>query len=385
MLGTMSGLVVIGSGPAGVAAATSYRDSGGEGPIVLLTADADPPYQRPPLTKEVLAGRSSTDGVPIDEDDPGLHNIEVRLHTPVTEIDTEARTVTTGMGELISYDKLIICAGARPIEVEGLADSDAHVLRSLEQGRSVVAAAGEAKTAIVVGSGFIGCEAAVSLASRGVSVTMLTRSEQPQVDRVGQFAADQISSWLGDAGVSVRTGVSIASISAPRTVVLESGESLEADLALVALGIRPVGDLGSGLAIDEHGRIEVDDHLATSVPNVWAAGDNAAAEHAIAGRRITTEHWDDATTQGSIAGENAAGGDRAWTEIPSFWSEIGEHPLQYAGWGGDFDSEHPSSDDEGWTVWYGKGDKLVAVLTSNHYDDDDRGKELISAGKPVPA
>lgn len=380
----MSGLVVIGSGPAGVAAATAYRDNGGQGPIVLLTSDNDPPYQRPPLTKEVLAGRTDNDAVPIDEEDPGLHGVELRLHTTVEAIDIEAKTVTTGMGELIPYDNLVICAGAQPIEVEGLPDSDAHVLRSLEQARSVVAAAKDARTAIVVGSGFIGCEAAASLASRGVQVTMLTRSEQPQVDRVGQFAADQISKWLADAGVTVRTGVAVAQIVAPRTVVLESGEGLSADLVLVALGVRPVGDLGAGLITDDHGRIEVDDHMATKVAGIWAAGDNAAAEHAIAGRRVVTEHWDDATTQGAIAGTNAAGGDRSWTEIPSFWSEIGEHPLQYAGWGDGFDSEHPSSDDQGWTVWYGKDGKLVAVLTSNHYDDDDRGKELITAGKPVP-
>lgn len=385
MLETMSGLVVIGSGPAGVAAATSYRDHGGEGPIVLLTADGDPPYQRPPLTKDVLAGRSPAEGTPIDEDDPGLHGIDVRLHTSIESIDTDARTVTTASGELVPYQKLVICAGARPIEVAGLADTDVHVLRSLEQGRAVVAAAGNAGTAIVVGSGFIGCEAAVSLASRGVAVTMLTRSEQPQVDRVGAWAAARIASWLEGAGVTVRTGAAVAQVSAPRTVVLESGEALEADLVLVALGVRPVGDLGAGLATDEQGRIEVDDHLATSVAGVWAAGDNAAARHAVAGRRITTEHWDDATTQGAIAGENAAGGDRAWTEIPSFWSEIGEHPLQYAGWGDGFDSEHPSSDDEGWTVWYGKDGKLVAVLTSNHYDDDDRGKELITGGEAVPS
>lgn len=375
----MTGLVVVGSGPAGVAAATAYRDAGGPGPIALLSADGAAPYERPPLSKEVLAG-TAADPTPIDAD---LTGIDVRLDTTVTGIDTTARQLTTADGATVPYDRLVICAGARPIRLPGQDDSQVHVLRSLALARSLVADAEQARTAIVVGSGFIGCEAAVSLASRGTEVTMVTRSSQPQSDRVGRFAADKLAGWLAEAGVTVRTEAAVAEVRGPRTVVLESGEALEADVVLVALGIEPSGDLGSGLPT-EQGRLLVDDHLSTGVDGVWAAGDGVLAEHAVAGRRIATEHWDDATTQGTIAGQNAAGQDRAWQEIPSFWSDLGDHPLQWAGWDDGFDTDHGSEDDQGWTVWYGKDGVCVGVLTSNHYDDDDRGKQLIADHRPVP-
>lgn len=373
----MIGLVVVGSGPAGVAAATAYRDAGGAGAVTVLSADPAPPYERPPLSKEVLAG-TAADPTPIEAD---LTGIDLRLDATVTGIDTTTHMVTTASGEQFPYEKLVLCAGASPQRLPHQGDG-VRVLRSLHQARELVAEAEKAKTAVVVGSGFIGCEAAMSLASRGISVTIVTRSATPQVDRLGAFAAERISQWLTDAGVTVRTEAPVTAAAATG-VTLEGGEEISADLVLTALGITPTGDLGSGLQV-EHGRILVDDHLATAVSGVWAAGDGALAHHATAGRRVATEHWDDATTQGTIAGQNAAGGDRTWREIPSFWSELGDHPLQWAGWGDGFDTVDASEDDEGWTVWYGKAGSCVAVLTSNHYDDDDLGKQLIADHQPVP-
>ncbi len=373
----MTGLVVVGSGPAGVAAATAYRDAGGPGPITLLSTDGASPYERPPLSKEVLAG-DAADPTPIDAD---LTGVDVRLDTTVTGIDTTTHLLTTASGEQIPYEKLVLCAGASPIRLPDQGE-EVRVLRSLSQARTLIAGAENAKSAIVVGSGFIGCEAAMSLARRGIAVTLVTRSAAPQIDRVGEFASTRITQWLTDASVTVRTEAAVAGATGT-TVTLDGGEVLSADLVLAALGITPNGDLGSGLAV-EHGRILVDDHLATGVAGVWAAGDGVLAHHAVAGRRIATEHWDDATTQGTIAGQNAAGQDRAWQEIPSFWSDLGDHPLQWAGWGDGFDTDHGTEDDEGWTVWYGKDGVCVGVLTSNHYDDDDCGKQLIADHKPVP-
>lgn len=380
----MAGLVVIGSGPAGVAAATAYRDNSGDGPVVVVSADTDPPYERPPLSKDVLAS-GDVEPTPITPDDPDLSGIEVRLGTRVTGLDLAGRRLLLG-GEQLGFDRLVIATGARPATVPG--DGGALLLRTLEDARALTRAATSAKTAIVLGSGFIGCEAAASLASRGIAVTMVTRSDAPQHDRLGAFAAERLDQWLADLRVTVRTGASVAGVGDDGTVTLDSGEQLTADLVLSALGIDSSIEWDangwSGSLAQRDGRILVDNQLRTGITGVWAAGDAALAEHVVAGRAVATEHWDDAMTQGTIAGENAAGGSRAWEEIPSFWSDIGEHPLQYAGWGGEFDSETVSEDDEGFTVWYGKDGRLVGALTSNHYDDDDRAKDLITSGDPPP-
>lgn len=382
----MGGLVVIGSGPAGVAAATTYRDRGGDGSVLLVSADGDAPYERPPLSKDVLAGDGPAEPTPITPDDPELSGIEVRLDTTVAGLDLDGRRLRLTGGEDVGFDRLVIATGARPAPPPGA--GGARVLRSLADARALVSAAESARSAIVLGSGFIGCEAAASLASRGIEVTMITRSAAPQRDRLGEFASHRLLQWLSDLGVTVRTGASVAGMGEDGTVTMEGDEHARADLVLSALGIHGSVDWSAddwpGSLQAQDGRLLVDDHFRTGVDGVWAAGDAALAEHAVAGRRIATEHWDDAMTQGTIAGENAAGGDRAWREVPSFWSDIGEHPLQYAGWGGGFDSETVREDDEGFTVWYGKGGRLVAALTSNHYDDDDRAKELITAGDPVP-
>src|SRR5699024_7932464 len=132
--------------------------------------------------------------------------------------------------------------------------------------------------------------------------------------------------WLSDLGVTVRTGASVAGVAEDGTVTMEGDEHARADLVLSALGIHGSVDWSAddwpGSLQAQDGRLLVDDHFRTGVDGVWAAGDAALAEHAVAGRRIATEHWDDAMTQGTIAGENAAGGDRAWREVPSFWSDI---------------------------------------------------------------
>ncbi|XSS46662.1 NAD(P)/FAD-dependent oxidoreductase [Propionibacteriaceae bacterium Y2011] len=388
----MYGLVVVGSGPAGVAAARSYRDAGGEGPILLLSADTERPYERPPMSKEILAGASPLELTLIaGEDDPELTGIEVRLASPVDSIDPDAHTVTVG-GEHLAYRKLVLATGAEALPLD-VADADAgvHLLRSWSDARALVASAEHGRRAIVIGSGFIGCEAAASLRRRGLEVTLLTRSAKPQADRLGDEAASRITTWLEDLGVTIRTGVTITGAAAGGTVTLASGEELQADLVLAALGVRPRVDLATGLdgtaALDvADGRILADDQLRTSAPDVYVAGDVAFAQHAVAGRRLVVEHWDDADRMGGIAGANAAGESRTWTDVPGFWSEIGEHPLQYASWGDGFDEARLAvDDDEGWVIHYGSGGVTVGVLTCNHYDEFDAGVELISKGAPLPS
>lgn len=387
------GLVVIGSGPAGVRAARAWLEAGGSTPVLLVSADRDEPYERPPLSKEVLAGDTQPEGSPIDGK-PLPNQVELRLGQPVSQVDTDARTVTVG-GEQVGYGQLVLASGSRPRSLPSAdADADVHLLRSLDDAQRLVAAAGHARTALVLGSGFIGCEAAASLARRGVTTTLVSPEKDPQVDRLGTHAADAISGWLTGLGVALAMETEVSSIRAPRQVHLSDGTTHEPDLLLVAVGVEPSSDYLDGTALQQHeGRVVADEHL-HAAPGVWVAGDLARAMHPVAGRPIPVEHWGDALAMGELAGANAAtaaaagssdkteGKDawKPWDQVPGFWSTIGEHTLQYAAWGDGHDEEVVDERPGRFTVWYGQDGRLVGVLGYNAEDDYERGQALIEQG-----
>ena len=256
--------------------------------------------------------------------------------------------------------------------------------------RRLAAAAKRSQTAVVVGSGFIGCEAAASLARRGLRVTLVTSEDGPQRTRLGEHASAQITSWLTDLGVEIRPGVHVTRVAAPRTVHLDDGTTLAPDLVLAAVGVQPAaGDLGDPAGLQTHeGRLVADEHLQVA-PGVWVAGDSARGLNATAGRPLDVEHWGDALAMGDLAGRNAAAttgsgeetgeGWAAWEEVPGFFSDIGEHSLQYAAWGDGYDHLEVVERTGGFTVWYADADDtVVGVLTYNADDDYDRGRGLVA-------
>lgn len=375
------GLVVLGSGPGGVTAAATYVEQTGEGPVLILTADIDEPYMRPPLSKDVLAGAAPPEPTPLAELPDA---VEVRYGCAVTSLDVEARTVVAG-GETIGFDRLVLATGSRPAPLPAADDdTEVHLLRSLDDARRLDAAARRARTAVVVGSGFIGCEAAASLALRGVEVTLVTPENGPQEARLGAHVSDQITSWLHELGVDVRTGVTVTGVEAPRTVHLDDGTTLAPDLVLAAVGVEPAaGELVEAAGLQTHEGLVVADEYLLAAPQVWVAGDAARALNVTAGRPIPVEHWGDALTMGELAGSNAAAtesGPRAWDSVPGFWSTIGERTLKYAAWGDGHVGSHVVERPGGFTVWYVDGDdRVVGVLTYNADDDYDRGQGLVAA------
>ena len=383
------GLLVIGSGPGGVSAAAAYVEAGGPGPVCLVTADADEPYERPPLSKAVLAGEQAPEVTPILEDEEALRSVEVWLRTTVVDLDLPERLVITEDGDVLRYDRLVVATGSDPVPLPGVEDeAEVFLLRSLDHGRRLAAALERAHSAVVVGSGFIGCEAAAALAGRGVATALVTPESAPQAARLGDWAGVQIAGWLREAGVELHTGVQVERVQAPRRVQLDDGSTLEPDVVLAAVGVdqaRPFLE-SSGLRLEE-GRLAVDGELLTSDPHVWAVGDVALAHHGVAGRALAVEHWGDAMTMGELAGRNAAsaGPDGAgeaapWSDPPGFWSEIGEHVLKYSAWGdGHEHVEVVEHGDGAFTVWYADAaGELVGVLTHDRDADYERGGELLS-------
>lgn len=381
-------LVIIGGGPAGHAAAESYRKSGGVGAVRMYSADTALPYQRPPLSKTLLRGESDERDLPIEA--AGYYRdqgIEVTLDDPVVRLDAAARLLTTRAGRTEHYRTCILATGCVPATLPVPGAEHAHLLRFFAQALALREHAERASSALVIGSGFIGCEAAASLAARGMTVTMLSNEGQPQLQRLGPDAAHQLARWLEQDGVRVLGGVNVASIDDPHTVRLQDGRSLTADLILSATGVVPQTVLAEQAGADlRNKRVAVDEHMCTSVQGLLAAGDVVMARNAAAGRHLTVEHWGEALRMGEVAGATAAGRQDSWAQVPGFWSEIGTHQLKYAAWGDGYDQAVPvERPDGGFTVWYARDGAAVGVLTYLADDDYDRGSALIEAGSPVPA
>jgi 3-phenylpropionate/trans-cinnamate dioxygenase ferredoxin reductase subunit len=355
--------------------------------VRIVSHDEHPPYNRPPLSKDFLRGESEADELPLEE--PSFYveqGIELLLGTEVVDLDLPGRSVLLADGRRLEHDALVLAMGngPAPLEVPGADHDDVLVLRSRAQGTRLRAAAERSSSAVVIGSGFIGCEAAVSLALRGLDVTMVSSEPLPQAGRLGEEVGERIAGWLREAGVRLVAGQPVDSVEDGRTVHLPDGSSWTADLVVAAAGARPRTGLAerAGLATTG-GRLVVDDHMRTLTPGVYAAGDIAYAHNGAAGRRLAVEHWGEATRMGEIAGTNAAGGDDSWSEVPGFWSEIGEHTLKYGAWGDGHDDVRLVDHGNGaFTAWYARDGVLVGVLTHDADDDYESGQQLVEQGAP---
>ena len=385
---SMSSLVIVGGGAAGFAAARTFRESGGEGSVVMLTPEPDAPYARPALSKGFLRGEAEAGDIGLgDEGFFAENEVELKTGATVAALDTGKRELTLDNGETVSYETCILATGSEPIRipVPGVDDPKIHTLRSLQNARDLRGRAEGAHTAAVIGTGFIGCEAAASLAMRGLRVTLVSDEHVPHLKRLGEDAGRRISNWLTEAGVALQLGAGVESLEGG-AVRVPGQPPVEADVVLMAVGVRPRIALAekAGLQI-ENGHVAVDEQMRASADGVYAIGDIAFAQHAIAGRRLSVEHWVDAQAHGKVAGAAAAGKDAAWDSVPAFFSGIGERTLKYKAWGDGHDSsrfvEHPGG---AFTVYYGKEGKIVGVLSYEHDEDYESAGDLIAEGAPMP-
>ena len=308
--------------------------------------------------------------------------IELIRTGSVNELDCAGQQLTAG-GTDYPYRWLVLACGSKPSPFEVPGAELALKLRSLADAETLRNTAAEADSAVVIGAGFIGCEAAASLAMRGVSATLVSPDRVPQATRLGEDVGERILGLLTQAGARYAGSVSVTGLE-EGVVHLDNGVSINCDLALAATGVQPQSALAISAGINtSDGRIVVDSHMRTSADNVFAAGDIAMAYNITAGRRLAVEHWQDAMDQGSIAGANAAGRPDEWDAVPGFWTTIGEATLKYHAWGDGFQRSRFIEHDDGFTVWYEVDDATVGVLTYNADDDYDRGEDLIRRRCPI--
>ena len=388
-------IVIVGGGPAGLSVPRAYREIGGRGRVVLLTAEPYSPYRRPPLTKEYLRGEIARDELPIESPHWYEENgVELQTTTLVAGLDRDRGVIETENGEEGPYDACVLATGSEPIRIPipGADDPEVLVMRTIENSERLQSRADEGSRAIVVGSGFIGCEAAASLSLRGVEVTLVSQEEGPQRERLGKDASRRLQGWLKGYGVNLRMGTDVESIERRDErfeVAVASGEPVSGQTVLLAAGVRPRTQLAEEAGLEmERGGVVTDSSMRTSAPGIFAVGDIAFAMNGTAGSRQKVEHWGDALEHGRVAGTVLAGGEAIWKEVPGFWSTIGDKTLKYWAWSGGWDEarfvEKDGSEGEAFAVWYGREGVTVGVLAHNTDEEYEEGRELIERGAPLP-
>ena len=387
---TTGRIVIVGGGPAGLSAARAYREAGGEGRVAILASENTPPYRRPPLTKEYLRGEIPEEELPMQPPDWFERNeIELRLSTEVTSLDPDRGIVEAG-GKEIPYDVCVLATGSEPIRlpVPGGDHPDIMVMRTMEDSTLLQSNIEPGDRSIVVGSGFIGCEAAASLSMRGAEVAMVSLERIPQETRLGEEVGDRIFSWLREYGVETYFGASVEEVRRDEgdfTIITNDGEVSGASV-LFGVGVKPRTALAedAGLVVSGGG-IATDASMRTGAPGIFAVGDISFAHNTTAGRRLHVEHWGEALNHGRIAGTVIAGRDAEWDVAPGFWSTIGDKTLKYVAWGDGWDeARFVDHGDGAFTVYYGLEGVCVGVLTHGRDEDYEAGREMVEAGTRLP-
>ena len=336
--GTVSGeapekIVIVGGGAAGFAAAERLRREQYQGGIVILSNDAAAPVDRPNLSKDYLAGKAPEAWLPLRPDSfYSKHGIDLRLNADVTGIDARSREVMLAGGGRVAYDRLLLATGAEPVRLSIPGADQAHVLtlRSLADCRAIIEQASKARRAVVMGASFIGLEVAASLRTRGLEVHVVAPDKRPMERILGSEMGNFVRSLHEEHGVIFHLEETAFAIEG-KQVKLTGGGTLEADLVVAGIGVRPRTDLAerAGLTIDRG--VAVDAYLQTSAPGIFAAGDIARWPDPHGGGSIRIEHWVVAERQGQIAALNMLGYREKFSAVPFFWSQHYDIPINYVG------------------------------------------------------
>lgn len=326
-------IVIVGGGASGFAAAEMLRRRGFGGSIVMLSNDAAAPVDRPNLSKDYLAGSAPEDWLPLRPDTFYADNdITLRLNTEVTGIDVKAREVMVAGSNNIPYDRLLLATGAEPIRlpIPGADQAHVHTLRTVADSRAIIKAAENAKRAVVIGASFIGLEAAASLRARNIEVHVAAPEARLMERVLGGQVGDFVRALHEEHGVIFHLQDTVTTIDG-RRATLKSGGTLEADLVVVGVGVRPRLALAetAGLAMDRG--VAVNAFLETSAPGVFAAGDIARWPDSHSGVKIRVEHWVVAERQGQTAAANMLGLNERFDAVPFFWSQHYDVPINYVG------------------------------------------------------
>lgn len=381
-------VVVAGAGMAGVQTAVALREQGFTGTVSLLGAEPHQPYDRPPLSKAVLLGKAEGSAFDVDFEALG---IELRLGCEVLGLRPGDHELDTEDGP-VPYDVLVVATGAEPIRLPGAEGvPGVHLLRTLDDAERLRPVLARRHDIVVVGAGWIGAEFATAAREAGCAVTVVEAADRPLAGALPAEVAAPMARWYADAGAELRTHARVERVE-PGTVILDDGSRLPAGAVVVGIGARPATAWlsGSGIELGSHGEIVADEHLRSSVPDVYAVGDCASFPSGRYGERLLVHHWDNAlqgprTVAVNIVGRASGETPAVYDPVPYFWSEQFGRFVQYAGHHAAADTILWRGDPAGpaWTVCWLRGDRLVALLAVGRPRDLAQGRRLIESGTPM--
>jgi 3-phenylpropionate/trans-cinnamate dioxygenase ferredoxin reductase subunit len=379
--------VILGGGVAAYSTAEALRAAGFDGPVTLVSAEPVAPYDRTTLSKAFLQGRKTVEEIlfkPVDHYE-GL-GIELRLGERVTAVSLDRRELTLERGKRLPFDALVIVTGAEPVRLHlrGFDLDRVHYLRSLADAQDLANELAHAERVLVVGAGFIGAEVAASARALGKQVTVVDPLPFPLAGPLGEEVGSILAEVHRRHGVDLRLGRRLAELRGHRRVeeaVLEDGERIACDLVVTGVGVRPAVGLFEGSAVALENGILVDEHGATSVSGVYAAGDVTTWWHPVIGRRMRVEHFDHAVHQGEAVARAIAGDPRPYAPVPYFWSDQYDVNLQYVGYPGPWDQVVLRGDPTvpSVTAFYLRHQVVEAVVTINRPRELRPGRRLVEA------
>ncbi|HZP25570.1 MAG TPA: FAD-dependent oxidoreductase [Dehalococcoidia bacterium] len=385
-------MVIVGASMVGSSAVRALRQQEGfDGKIILIGAEKEPPYDRPPLSKEYLKGDQTREKLALlppnfyEEND-----IELVLGVRATSLDPQAKKVQLDNGRSIDYDAILLGTGGkvRRVNVPGADLEGVYYLRTLEDSDAIKAELQPGKRCVVIGAGFIGAEVAATARMKGLEVAILEMAPVPMGRALSEDLGNIYADIHREHGIDLRLNEAIDRFegdSRVRRVVGSNGSILECDFVVVGVGIEPDISLVEATGIETGNGIVVDEYCETNAPGVYAAGDVANFFNAFLGERTRLEHWNNALYQGPAAAKNMIGGHEPFIDVPWFWSDQYDINMQLIGHPRSWDKVvfRGSVDERKFTVFYLKDGGLQAALAVNRGGDIRPCKEIIRAKAPV--
>jgi 3-phenylpropionate/trans-cinnamate dioxygenase ferredoxin reductase subunit len=387
-----SSFVIAGAGLAGAKAAETLRAEGYGGRLLLLGEEAERPYERPPLSKAYLRGETDRDSLYVHQDGfYAAHDIELRPSTPVRSIDPATRQLELASGEHIGYQRLLLATGAAPrrLPLPGADLDGVHYLRSRRDADTLAAAAAHAEHVVVVGTGWIGSEAAASLRQLGRNVTLIGPDSAPLARVLGPEIAGVYRDLHTDHGVRLLLETRVTGLrgsSRVQAVVTDDGRTIDCDLVLIGAGAVPRTELAEAAGLPVRNGVLVNEQLeAVGAAGVYAAGDVAAAWHPRYQSYLHVEHWANALNQGPAAARNMLGIPTPYARLPYFYSDQYDLGMEYSGFAATWDRVVIRGDPatRQFIGFWLKDQRVVAGMNANVWDVTEPIQALIRSGLPV--
>lgn len=381
--------LIVGGGIAADAAAKGIRELDPEGTIGVVSIEPDPPYDRPPLTKGMWKGKPKEKIMRRTAD----KGVTLHLNTRVTKLDAARKTATDRDGNEFTYDKLLIATGGRPRRLPFGGDEVIY-FRTLRDYERVRAQADAGARFTVIGGGYIGSELAASMASKGVPVTLIAKGKHINGEKFPKGLAEFLDAYYRDNGVDLRTGEKATGVRSHNgKVVVETTSrdgtrhEYEADVVVAGLGIEPNVELAQGAGLTVDNGVIVDEHLRTSAPDIYAAGDVASVHRPLLGKRMRIEHEDNANEMGRAAGRNMAGANEPFTYHPYFYSDLFDLGYEAVG---ELNAKAErvadwSEPNRKGVIYYLEGGRVRGVVLWNVWEKRDAARAVIAERGPFDA